>query len=186
MCGRYYVDESTEKKVQEMTHNKDVKLKIGDIHPEEEATVLNLNGSDLAAEDMVWGFPNIIGGRRIINARAETVTELRTFKTDVSERRCIIPAKGFYEWSPDKEKYNFEEPGQTLFLAGCYSPENRFVIITTAANDSVLPVHPRMPLLLTEDEIEQWLADTGYMQKILKQTPEALKRWTGTDQGAQP
>ncbi|MDE7259344.1 MAG: SOS response-associated peptidase [Lachnospiraceae bacterium] len=36
-----------------------------------------------------------------------------------------------------------------------YQNEDRFVILTTAANESMNPVHDRMPLLLEQDEIEK-------------------------------
>ena len=52
---------------------------------------------------MHWGLiphwaadPSI--GNRMINARAETLTELPSFKPLVDRHRCIIPADGFYEW----------------------------------------------------------------------------------------
>ncbi len=176
MCGRYYVDDSTERKVQELTHNSNVKLKIGDVHPSETATILDLNGKELAAQDMEWGFPGYRGGGRLINARSETILDKDAFKDSVVSRRCVIPARKFYEWTPQKEQYQFEEPGQTLFMAGCYNIENRFVIITTEANKSVRPVHERMPLLITEDEIERWLGDDQYMPVILRQTPALLER----------
>ncbi len=182
MCGRYYVDDGTEKKVQELTHDSSVKLRIGDVLPSETATILDTKDNRLTAEDMIWGFPNFERGALLINARAETVTEKRSFKECVLSRRCVIPAKGFYEWSADKERYNFEDPGKILFLAGCYDTEKRFVIITTAANESVSPVHPRMPLLLTEDEIEKWLNDMADMTAILQQTPGQLQRWVENKQ----
>ncbi len=178
MCGRYYADIDTEQKVQTMVRNRDFPLRTGDIHPSERAAVLNGSGRDLFAEDMTWGFPGYQGSGLLINARAETITGKRTFRDSVYQRRCVIPAKGFYEWTPGKEKYQFEDPGNTLFLAGCYDAERRFVIITTAANESVLPVHDRMPLLIPEEEIEEWIVDTGSIEDILRRIPKLLHGWT--------
>ncbi len=178
MCGRYYADDYTEKKVQKLVGNKDFVLRTGDIHPSEKATVINGSGRDLVAEDMFWGFPGYQGNGLLINARAETITERYAFKDNVLSRRCVIPAKGFYEWSPEKEKYQFEDPENTLFMAGCYDPECRFVIITTAANESVLPVHDRMPLLITEEEIGEWIGDRDLMEDILHRIPKLLHGWT--------
>ncbi len=182
MCGRYYVDDSTEEKVRQLTGVSDYHIPGGDIHPSEKAAILKTDGSRLTAEEMTWGFPGNKGKGLLINARAETITERRTFKDCVLSRRCVIPAKGFYEWSPGKEKYQFEEPGQTLFLAGCFDMQQNFVIITTAANESVLPVHERMPLLITENEIENWIRDAEYMASVLKRVPQELERWTGYQQ----
>ena len=58
---------------------------------------------------MHWGLiphwaddPSI--GNRMINARAETLTELPSFKSLVARRRCIIPADGFYEWRKEGKR----------------------------------------------------------------------------------
>ncbi len=178
MCGRYYADDYTEQKVQKLVGDRDAVVRTGDIHPSEKATVLNIDGRNLIAEDMVWGFPGYQGSGLLINARAETITEKYAFRDNVLFRRCVIPAKGFYEWSPGKEKYQFEDPDNTLFMAGCYDPECRFVIITTAANESVLPIHDRMPLLITEEEIGEWIGNADSMEDILRQTPKLLHGWT--------
>ena len=68
-----------------------------------------------------------------------------------------MPAAGFYEWNRQKEKAVFSRPdGDPLLMAGLCQPDpggegERFVILTTDANSSVLPVHPRMPLILVEN-----------------------------------
>ncbi len=178
MCGRYYADFGTEQKVQKLVRNKDMSLRTGDIHPSETATILRGTGRQLTAGDMIWGFPGYQGSGLLINARAETITERPAFRDSVFSRRCVIPAKGFYEWSPGKEKYQFEDPENTLFMAGCYDPECRFVIITTIANESVLPVHERMPLLIPEEEIETWINDKDLMRDFLMRNPELLHGWT--------
>ncbi len=178
MCSRYYADDSTEEKVRQLTGNPEFSIRKGDIHPSDSAAIITGNGGILTAEDMAWGFSGRDSQGLLINARAETITEKQTFKESVLSRRCVIPAKGFYEWSPGKEKYHFEEPEQILFMAGCYNEDRRFVIITTAANDSVLPVHERMPLLVSEEEIEKWIEKVEYIGTVLKKTPQTLHRWT--------
>ncbi len=178
MCSTYYADESTEEKIRQLTNSPGLSMRRGDIRPSESTTLLTRKGDGLTAEDMKWGFLRSDGRGLLINARAETITERRTFRESVLSRRCVIPAKGFYEWSPRKEKYHFEETGKTLFMAGCYDSDHRFVIITTAANESVQPVHDRMPLLLLEEEIIQWITQAEYMTAILQKTPQMLKRWT--------
>ena len=57
---------------------------------------------------MKWRFPGFTGKELLINARAESVLEKRTFQESVRHRRCVVPAKGFYEWNAKKEKYQFE------------------------------------------------------------------------------
>ena len=61
------------------------------------------------------------------------------------------------------------------FYERCQDGE-RFVILTTAANDSMRPVHDRMPLLLEREEIEDWLFDDSLTPKFLEKTPSHLER----------
>lgn len=78
-------------------------------------------------------------------------------------KRCIIPSCGFYEWSHSgiKTKYKFNLPEEeALYMAGLYNDfngERRFTILTTAANQSIVDIHNRMPVVLTHAEIDQWL-----------------------------
>lgn len=60
--------------------------------------------------------------------------------------------------------------------------EERFVILTTEANASMKPVHDRMPLILRQDQIEDWLRDEKATEAMLCQTPEELKRQADYEQ----
>lgn len=136
---------------------------------------------------MKWGFPGFTGKELLINARVESVLEKRTFQESVWHRRCVVPAKGFYEWNAKKEKYQFERLDQepVLFMAGCFQrfqEEERFVIFTTQANVSVSPVHHRMPLVLEKKEIESWILDDQSVEFILHKTPPELMRKTEYEQ----
>mgnify|MGYP002464882070 CR=1 FL=1 len=134
----------------------------------------------LEAEQMVWGFPRFDGRGLLINARAETAAERRAFRECVLHRRCVIPAKGFWEWNKSKEKFSFErQDSQVMFMAGCYDcfdGQDRFVILTTEANPSVKPVHDRMPLILRRDQIRPWLTDAESALHLLAAPPPLLER----------
>ena len=73
----------------------------------------------------------------------------------------LIPASGFYEWSRLKEKNTFfRYDAALLYMAGfCvwFEDERRFVILTTAANESMRKVHDRMPLILEKEQLADWL-----------------------------
>ena len=129
---------------------------------------------------MVWGFPRFDGRGLLINARAETAAERRTFRECVLHRRCVIPAKGFWEWNKFKEKFSFErQDSQVMFMAGCYDcfdGQDRFVILTTEANPSVKPVHDRMPLILERNELEAWVTDDSAAEYFLHKPPALLER----------
>ncbi len=133
-----------------------------------------------------WGFlPHFRNGSKvitfnIINAKAETVAEKSVFKDAFENNRCLIPANGFYEWrSNDKQPYFFTLKDQQLFFfAGIRSGTimqkkdvhvDTFAIITTTANDLVQRVHHRMPAILKEEHIGDWLftKDVKKLQNML-------------------
>ena len=150
------------------------------VFPSQKATVIMGRERHLEAEQMLWGFPRFDGKGLLINARAETAAERHTFRESVLHRRCVIPAKGFWEWNKSKEKFSFERPdAQVMFMAGCYDcfdGQERFVILTTEANPSVKPVHDRMPLILERNELEDWVTDDGAAEHFLHKTPVLLER----------
>jgi putative SOS response-associated peptidase YedK len=112
-------------------------------------------------------------GSRMINARMETVTSKPAFRTALKQRRCLIPANGFYEWkgkAGNKQPYYFCLPsGEPFAFAGLYEiwedkeglpgtgPYKSCMIITTDAGDSVKEVHNRMPLILKPESYDEWL-----------------------------
>jgi putative SOS response-associated peptidase YedK len=115
-----------------------------------------------------WGFPGFKGSAVVINARSETAEIKPMFSSSLKHRRCIIPATGFFEWTGEKTNKvkhlikAVEAP--LMFFAGCYNDfriketlETRFVILTTAANSFISEIHDRMPLILQEDQVTDWL-----------------------------
>ena len=183
MCGRYYVDDETAREIEKLVRDLDRKLQIertGDVFPAQNATIIKGQEHHLAAEQMRWGFPGFEKGKLLINARAETALERPTFRESVQDRRCIIPARGFYEWNKSKEKFTFErKETPVLFMAGCYNRyegQERFVILTTDANSSVAPVHNRMPLILEPEELKDWVLDEQVAESLLHKTPLLLEQ----------
>ena len=107
-------------------------------------------------------------GNKMINARAETITEKASFRTPLFSRRCLVPADGFYEWQQDagKQPYRIFVKSNKLFaMAGLWerwkSPEGELVesfnIITTEANEFMKPIHNRMPVILKRADEKTWL-----------------------------
>ena len=135
-----------------------------------------------------WGLVNSWAkeGKRAaqqINARAETLSTRPAFKAAFSKRRCVVPADGFFEWVGPKgarQPIWFHRPdGGLLLFAGLYESwqpepdvwERTFTIITTDANPVVEPVHDRMPVILPEGKVDEWLypghADGDALQALL-------------------
>ncbi len=126
-------------------------------------------------------------GAKLINARAETITQKPSFKNAFIQRRCLIPADGFYEWKKEGNKkipYCFGlKSGSPVYFAGLYekwiAPDKKQVesctIITTQANSLVLPVHDRMPVIVPKVAQELWLnpeiKDPSKLLNILKPYP---------------
>ena len=117
-----------------------------------------------------WWSKDRKGSARNINARAETAAERPAFRDSFRERRCLIPADGFYEWEPkDKGKlphYIYATDGAPLALAGLWSswkdPESgerlrTCTIITGEPNSLVARLHDRMPVILGSESWDTWL-----------------------------
>ena len=102
-------------------------------------------------------------GSRMINARAETVGEKPSFRNALRRRRCLILADGFYEWQKlGKRKRPMRivmQSGESFAFAGLWEtwrdPQGDVIpsctIITTSANDTLSPIHDRMPVILRRD-----------------------------------
>jgi putative SOS response-associated peptidase YedK len=132
--------------------------------------------ADIALSDLFWGITSR-DKKLIINARAESATEKTMFSESIKNRRCILPAAGFYEWDAGKTKFVFKRTDEKpIYLAGFYDlSENRdsFVILTTAANASMKPVHDRMPVMIDKENVRDYLNDTlAAMEMINKPMPE--------------
>ena len=190
MCGRYYIDDDTAREIEKLVRQVDERmrqapaagslLQAKDIHPSEVAPVLAAEGQNICCRWQRWGFPGFQGRQLIFNARSESALEKRLFRESVEQRRIVVPATWFYEWNKNKEKNFFYRKGQpVLYMAGLYNryqDEDRFVILTTEANDSMRPVHGRMPLVLERDEIQQWLNEDRLVETFLQKTPPMLER----------
>lgn len=162
MCGRFHLGFShreTQKIVRELPDEQQIRLRFGDIYPTGFAPVLTAEET-LAAR---WGFERFDKKGVLVNARAETVTQKHTFRKSFLERRCLIPADGFYEWDADKNKYYFErKDGNLLFLCGFYRVEDgepRFMILTKSATPPVKRYHERIPVIAEDSVRYKYLTD---------------------------
>ena len=124
---------------------------------------------------MKWGFSGSKG--LLINARAETAAEKGSFREAWSKHRCVIPASWYFEWEHDEKKkagrkyaLRPEEAG-LIWLAGLYRMENGlpvFVILTRPADEGILWMHDRMPVMLPLSEVNEWISPAGDPEKIIQ------------------
>ncbi len=183
MCSRYYIDNDTLDEVSGLLAGRKssgLNWTARDVHPGEMAPIIMKKNTGLQFDEMKWGFPQYSGKSLFINARAETALQKKTFSESVLYRRCVIPARHFYEWDASKNKVSFlRESGSVLYMAGFFNmmqDEIRFVVLTTQANPSVLPVHDRMPLILEKDDVENWIFDGEQTRYFLQKIPLPLQR----------
>lgn len=181
MCGRYFVDDEMWREIKKICKQiDDSKLKVtrGDVRPTDMAVVL-MGMKEVRTEQMQWGFTQQYQEGLLINARAETVLSKPSFRDSMRHCRCVIPAAGFYEWNKAKAQVSFRMPqSKILYMAGIWQPtakEKQFTILTTSPNDSVSPVHDRMPLVLTSEEIIPWIQSFDAAEKLLTKTPPFLE-----------
>lgn len=137
-------------------------------------------------------------GSGMINARAESVAEKPAFRNSFKSKRCLILADGFYEWRKTGKGsipfYFSLRGGEAFAFAGLWDDwEPKGVssepglpglttcaIITTAANETVAPVHERMPVILRKENMWDWLLESSEttLMSLLRPAPaDWLRVW---------
>lgn len=149
---------------------------------------------------MRWGLlprwykkPN--DGPLLINARAETLAEKPAFRQAARERRGLILATGFYEWTKDAEGgrdpwYIFPSDHGMLAFAAVWQtwtgPDGRqadtCAIVTTAANAAMSEIHHRMPVIIRQADWPLWLGEAGHgAATLMSAAPEDVLTWYRVD-----
>ena len=139
------------------------------IGPAQRAPVIVKTPKGVKCEEMTWGFKSAGSKALHINAQAERV-QTSSFKKLLGQR-CLVPMDGFYEWKPDKSPFRFVRHKRDVFyVAGLWRMTEKqeldepaqglsFVLLTTAANASVKPIHTWMPFIVREEHLDGWLGD---------------------------
>jgi putative SOS response-associated peptidase YedK len=125
-----------------------------------------------------------------INAKAETVDRLPSFRSAFRKRRCIVPADGFYEWRGPKvcrePLWIHPADNALLLFAGLFEAwqpqpgawRTTFTILTTAPNRLLAPIHNRMPVILDEAGAADWMnprePDPFSLKRLLTPAPDEL------------
>jgi putative SOS response-associated peptidase YedK len=151
------------------------------VAPTDDVYAVLSDGSTRHIDAFHWGLvplwakdPKI--GSKMINARAETLSEKNAYKSAFTRRRCLVPADGFYEWKKDpdapakakKQPYFIHRPdGEPYAFAGLWEvwkgpnkdqePLRSCTIITTSPNDAMAEIHDRMPVILPRSAWDTWL-----------------------------
>ena len=118
------------------------------------------------------------GHRSLINARAETLDSQPAFRESFHERRCLVPADGFYEWRTDENGrqavWISRADGELFAFAGVWAeapgrggrPVHSCAIVTCEPNAVVRPIHDRMPVILDAGAEDQWLSQSAGLDEL--------------------
>ena len=177
MCGLYSFRSSPEEVRSIFGYAEDAQFPARPyVAPSQPIAVVRMQGDAREFALVRWGLiPAWVKeprpGKPLINARSETVFEKPSFKASIRRRRCLIPADGFYEWRGDvpgkKQPFHVHRPDGGVFaFAGLWdhwlsadgSELETAAIITTAANDTLQPIHHRMPVVIHPSDFDTWLS----------------------------
>tara|TARA_B100001964_G_scaffold204197_1_gene233775 strand:- start:379 stop:1002 length:624 start_codon:yes stop_codon:yes gene_type:complete len=164
MCGRYVVTNAVAKTKKII---KSVAIVNGtdnfNAHPQQKLPTIKSFTNGKAVVSLQWGLtPFWIKERKIkpiINARLETLNEKISFKNLIKNNRCLVVADGYYEWKREKiskQPYYFTRlDNQTIFFAAIYK-DCQFIIITMQANSNVVDIHYRQPVIINEEDLNDY------------------------------
>ena len=194
MCGRYSLA-TDERGLEDRFDFRGGDLRLAaqyNIAPTQAVLSITNDGQENRARYVRWGLipwwakdPSI--GNRMINARAETLTQRASFRDAFARRRCLVIADGFYEWRRvDRRRWPMRvvlKSGEPFAFAGLWEvwrdPKGQRVrsctIITTEANSLVGSIHDRMPVILAREAESTWLdpaiRDAAALSRLLAPYP---------------
>ena len=178
MCGRYNFSKNSSspmvQKVLENLQSRQIAVKTGDVNQGDVAAVITSNRKlEPQAFGMKWGY-KLPDGKLIFNARSETAAQKAMFADGMRQRRCLIPADCYYEWQKtgsEKQKYQLVPTNTNgFFLAGIYRIEQGFPVfsvLTKEPVESIAFIHNRMPVILPNEIIKDWLNPQYHGQELL-------------------
>jgi putative SOS response-associated peptidase YedK len=166
------------------------------IAPTQQVAVVRASANGNTLHMLRWGLipswsKDSSASARMINARSETAAEKPAFRAAFKQRRCLIPANGFFEWQGkgrQKQPFYFQlDDGQLFAFAGLWEawkgPDGLVetcTILTTNANDVLQPIHDRMPVIIDPANYALWLNsslhDPGPLQDLLRPYPSEAMR----------
>lgn len=196
MCGRFVLYSPLED-LYEHYQIKDKSMEYNprfNIAPSQSVLAVVNDGTENRIGFLKWGLvpswsTDSAIGNRMINARAETIDEKPSFRNAYRKRRCLIPVNGFYEWVKDGNikipKYIHIKDRKLFSFAGLWErwtgPQGESItsctIITTSANDFMIDIHHRMPVILNAADEMLWLdrhATDNEMKSLLTPYPSEL------------
>ena len=184
MCTRFYIEKENAKlqDIMEAAKRSALTMKFlrkmakplltsGEIRPTDLVPVIAPNQKgERTVFPMKWGFTMPKSSSPVVNARVETASQKPLFKEHWQRHRCIVPASWYYEWehftsssgkTKTGRKYLIQPAGASItYLCGLYRLEDElpvFTVLTREPGEELKGIHDRMPLILAEDMVGDWI-----------------------------
>ncbi len=175
MCGRYVIYQKiTEKQTTLLGKKFDANFNAS---PTQNLPIIRQNNGDMELSFARWGLlPRWAKDTKIkpfFNARADNLQGNKVFWSS-RDRHCLVPMNGFYEWSqPDKQPYYIYSPEKSLLsVAGLWRSWSNgkesfdtFSVITTTPHPTLRDIHHRSPVIIDDQNAEQWLT-SNYQESV--------------------
>lgn len=183
MCGRYTL---TNPKLLSRRFSTENDLELSPVYNASPGMVMPVivKGSQNKLQLMRWGLipswaddPRI--GFKMINARAESVSKLPSFRSSFKNQRCLVPSSGFFEWKKDARNrvpYFITSKAKEIFaFAGLYNiwkdKSDRitasYTIITCNSSKQMSSIHDRMPVIIPKEIEGLWLDTNTTSEDLL-------------------
>jgi putative SOS response-associated peptidase YedK len=174
MCGRYSLEARSSEIVEAFGLAEAISVEARyNIAPTQSVPIVRIDPetSDRRLQVVRWGLRPAWARspKPIINARSETIAEKPSFRSAFKQRRCLVPATGFFEWQKlgsAKQPFCIRlHAGGVFAFAGIWdrfrdeegNPAEAFAILTCAPNKTMEPIHDRMPVILDAAAHALWL-----------------------------
>jgi putative SOS response-associated peptidase YedK len=203
MCGRYTLCTPAETLIDRFEAEPDEPLEPRyNCAPGQRLPVITNEAPD-RIQRFEWGLTPAWADEKhgLINARAETVADKRSFAAAYESRRCLVPCDGFYEWTdlgdgkrPYRVAFEDERPFALAGLFERWEPPTRqtglaefgasesdtdegpietFTVVTTEPNDLLSTLHHRMAVILAPEAESTWLhGDPETAAGVLEPSPD--------------
>ena len=164
----------------------------GEIRPTDMAAVIAPNKrGERAVFPMLWGFYEENLHKPLVNCRVETAKVKPLWSDSWKQRRCVIPASYYFEWQHytdtkgkvrTGDKYAIQPCGSDVtYLAGLYRIEEMrdlkypvFAVVTRSPTNELREIHDRMPLILPESAIDEWISPDGDANRLINKAVTEL------------